>query len=79
MKGYRTILLNLIATIGMLVTLLTGVDTKDGVTVIQDQAVTILNAGVIAWGILSIWLRALTDTPIFWGNDAARTPTRYRR
>jgi hypothetical protein len=79
MKGYRTLVLNIVAMVGMLVTLLTGTETKDGVTVIQEHTILIIQSATLVWGIASVWLRALTDTPIFWGKDAARRPTNYRQ
>jgi hypothetical protein len=78
MKGYRTIVLNLVAMVGMLITLLTGTETKDEVTTIQEHALLILESGIVAWGILAVWVRRMTDTPMGMGKEVAYRPGKRR-
>lgn len=79
MKGWRTVTFNIVAMIGMLVTVLTGTETKDDVVVVQESTMQAIEAGIVVWGIVSVWLRAITNTPIFWGKDASFRPTNHRR
>lgn len=64
-KGYKTLLFNAIMTIGMTITVWTGVDTSGDVTVITEGLETILSVGFAIWGIGATWLRAITNSPMF--------------
>ncbi len=79
MKGWRTVTFNVIAMLGMLVTVLTGTQTQADVVVIQEGTVQAIELGIVIWGIANVWLRAITNTPIFWGKDASFRPTNHRR
>lgn len=64
-KGFRTIAFNVVMTIGMLVTVWTGIDTSAEVEQVQEGINSILTGIVSVWLVGSIWLRVLTDSPIF--------------
>ena len=64
-KGFRTIAFNVSMTIGMLITVWTGIDTSEQVAQVQDGINSILTGIISVWLIGSVWLRVLTDSPIF--------------
>jgi hypothetical protein len=66
-KGYRTIIFNVIMALGALVTLLSGVSVQDDVTTLADGVDLILEGIVAVWAIGSVWLRYVTDSPVFKG------------
>jgi hypothetical protein len=66
-KGYRTIIFNVIMALGALVTLLSGVSVQDDVTKLADGVDLILEGIVAVWAIGSVWLRMITDSPVFKG------------
>jgi hypothetical protein len=66
-KGYRTIIFNVIMALGALVTLLSGVSVQDDVTTLADGVDLILEGIVAVWAIGSVWLRMITDSPVFKG------------
>lgn len=74
MKGWRTVTLNIVAMIGMLITIMTGTETQADVVVIQESALKIIETGILVWGILAIWVRRLTDTPMGMGEEVAYRP-----
>lgn len=51
-------------TIAMLIAVWTGHDTAEDAETVVANLDTIISAGVVIWGILNVWLRAITDTPI---------------
>ncbi len=64
-KGFKTVLFNLIMFVGQGLTIWLGVDTEEGVTVLQEN-VDMIIAGITAiWTVGNVWLRAVTDSPIF--------------
>lgn len=65
LKGYRTVLFNLIMILAYLVTLITGVDVTEDVVQLKDGVYQLLISLGIIWSVFSIWLRYITDTPIF--------------
>jgi hypothetical protein len=65
MKGYRTLVFQAIMTVGGLITIWTGVDTTEGTNLIKDNLDLILTAGTVIWGVGSVWLRVVTDSPLF--------------
>lgn len=65
MKGYRTVLFNGIMTLGMAITVWTGHDTKDEVTALTSNIDLIQGALTAIWGVGNMWLRTITDSPIF--------------
>jgi len=67
MKGYRTIIFNVIMAIAALVTLLTGTSVVGDVTKLADGVDLILEGIIAVWAIGSVWLRMVTDSPIFKG------------
>lgn len=78
MKGWRTVTFNICAMIGMLVTILTGTETQDDVLVIQESTMQAIEAGIVVWGIVAIWIRRLTDTPMGMGQEVAYRPKNRR-
>lgn len=64
-KGYKTIVFNVLMTLGTLVAVWTGHDTKAEIEVLSENIEAILSAAVLVWGIGNAWLRAVTDSPIF--------------
>ncbi len=78
MKGWRTVTLNIVAMIGMLVTILTGTETQADVVVIQESALKVIEIGILVWGIVAIWIRRLTDTPMGMGQEVAYRPKNRR-
>lgn len=67
LKGYRTIIFNCIMAIGAMVTLLSGVTVQDDVTKLADGVDLILQGIIAIWGIGSVWLRMITNSPVFKG------------
>jgi hypothetical protein len=65
LKGFKTLAFNAVMTIGMLITVWTGVDTSKDVTAITETSLKILEGGMVLWGIGNAWLRAITDSKIF--------------
>lgn len=64
-KGYKTVLFNVMMLLGMMVTVMTGVDTVDDVTTMQNGVLLLLEGLTLVWGVGNLWLRAVTDSPIF--------------
>jgi hypothetical protein len=67
LKGYRTIIFNVIMALAALVTLLTGTSVTDDITKLADGVDLILEGIVAVWAIGSVWLRMITDSPVFKG------------
>lgn len=65
MKGYKTVAFNALMTVGMFITVWTGHDTTAEVEVVKDNVLNISTALTVVWGIGNVWLRAITDSPIF--------------
>jgi len=76
LKGYRTVIFTIVAALAMIVTLITGTKTDGDVVVIQQGVDQILNGIVAVWTIGSLWLRYVTETPIFQGG---KTSANYKR
>jgi hypothetical protein len=64
-KGFRTVLFNVLAAAAVLITLTTGVETKGDLVVLQQGVEQVIEGIVIVWVVGSVWLRAVTDSPIF--------------
>ena len=75
LKGYRTIVFNVIMAISMLMTIFFGVDVSGDATKLKEGIDMALQGLTTIWGIGSIWLRIITDSPIFRGkpNDGSNT------
>lgn len=75
LKGYRTIVFNVIMAISMLMTIFFGVDVSGDATKLKEGIDMALQGLTTIWGIGSIWLRIITDSPIFKGksNDGSNT------
>lgn len=65
LKGYRTLIFQAIMSVGMLITVWTGHDTKDETTTVTQNLDGVIAALTVIWGIGNAWLRAITDTAIF--------------
>lgn len=65
LKGYRTVIFNLVMFLAMLVTLITGSDRQEEAEVLTQGALLIAEGLVFVWAIGSVWLRAITDSPVF--------------
>jgi hypothetical protein len=65
LKGWRTVIFNMVMFLAGMVTLWTGVDVaEDGVK--MAEGIEMLLTGFFAvWTIGSLWLRYITDSPIF--------------
>ena len=74
LKGYKTIIFNVIMAISMLMTIFFGVDVSADATKLKDGIDMALQGLITVWGIGSIWLRIITDSPIFRGkpNDSSK-------
>jgi hypothetical protein len=76
MKGWRTIVFNVIMALGALVTLLTGVSVQDDVATLANGVDLILEGIIAVWAIGAVWLRMITDSPVFKGRkDDSSTPS----
>ncbi len=64
MKGYRTITMNVIATVGSIVALHLGIDTTDDVATLKEGADSMLVTIPVIWGVVAVWFRSFTTTPI---------------
>lgn len=64
-KGYRTILFNILMAIATITALFTGTKVENEVIQIQNGIDLLIQALAIIWAAGSIWLRAITDSPIF--------------
>ncbi len=65
MKGFRTIIFNVIMTAGAIITTWTGIDTTAEVTQLKEGVDNILIGGSAAWGAGNVLLRMITNTAIF--------------
>ena len=72
-KGYRTVIFTVVAACAMVVTLITGTKTEGDVIVIQNGVEQIINGIIAVWTIGSLWLRYVTETPIFQGKKNANS------
>ena len=72
LKGYRTIVFSVIMAVSTLMTIFFGVDVSADATKLKDGVDMLLQGLVTVWGVGSIWLRIITDSPIFKGktNDS---------
>ena len=68
-KGYRTIVFSVIMAVSTLMTIFFGVDVSADATKLKDGFDMVLQGLVTVWGIGSIWLRIITDSPIFKGKS----------
>lgn len=75
LKGWRTFIFNVLAATAMIVTLITGTRTEDDLIVMQQGVEHLIEAIVAIWTIGNIWLRAITDTPIF---QRKQTPSKWK-
>jgi hypothetical protein len=64
-KGHKTVLFNVLAATAMIVTLITGTRTEDDLIILRQGVEHLIEAIVAIWTIGNLWLRAVTDTPIF--------------
>ena len=71
LRGWRTVMFNVIMAAAMCVTLLTGTATEDDVIVLKQGVEHIIEGVIAVWTVGNLWLRAVTDTPIFQGRKNA--------
>lgn len=64
-KGYRTIVFNVLMAIATITALLTGTKVENEVIQIQQGIDLLIQGLAIIWAAGSIWLRSVTDSPIF--------------
>jgi H+/gluconate symporter-like permease len=64
-KGYRTIVFNVLMAIATITALLTGTKVENEIIQIQNGIDLLLEGLAIVWAAGSIWLRSVTDSPIF--------------
>ena len=66
-KGYRTVIFNIVMSFAVITTLLTGVNVENEVTQLQKGFDLLIESLTVLWAAGNIWLRAITDSPIFKG------------
>lgn len=64
-KGYRTVFFNLVMIIAHMVTMVSGIDVTEEATQMQEGFLLLLAGLDLVWAIGNVWLRYITDTPIF--------------
>ncbi len=64
LKGYKTIVFNVIMTVTMIAKTW-GIDLGIDVTEAGAQIDAVEKALMVIWGVGNMWLRAVTDSPIF--------------
>lgn len=69
LKGYRTIIFSVIMAISTLMTIFFGVDVSADATKLKDGFDMVLQGLITVWGIGSVWLRMITNSPVFKGNQ----------
>lgn len=74
LKGYRTIVFNIIMAASTLMTIFFGVDVSDDATKLKEGIDLLLEGLTVVWGVGNVWLRAITNSPIFKGkpNDSGK-------
>jgi uncharacterized membrane protein len=65
LKGYRTIIFNVVTLVAALITMWTGTDVTGDVVEMTDAMYMVLSGLFVVFGIGNMWFRAITDTPIF--------------
>ena len=65
LKGYRTIIMNVIMTISTVLMIWAGKYSDESLQFIKDNSEEILTSIAAIWGLLGTWLRIATDTPVF--------------
>ena len=66
-KGYRTVIFNVLMALATISSLLSGISVEQEVLQIQKGFDVLLEALAIIWAAGNIWIRSLTDSPIFKG------------
>ena len=66
-KGYRTVVFNVLMAVATISALLTGTKVENEVVQIQEGIDLLLQGLAVIWAAGSIWLRSITDSPIFKG------------
>lgn len=64
-KGYRTVLFNILMAVATITALFTGTKVENEVIQIQNGIDLLIQALAVIWAAGSIWLRTITDSPIF--------------
>lgn len=65
LKGWRTVVFNLVMFLAALVSLASGVDVTEDGTRLVDGFEMVIQGGIAIWTIGNLWLRYITDSPIF--------------
>jgi H+/gluconate symporter-like permease len=66
-KGYKTVVFNVLMALATITALLTGTKVENEAIQIQNGIDLLLQGLAVVWAAGSIWLRAITDSPIFKG------------
>ena len=64
-KGWRTFVFNVLMATAMCVTMISGTATEGDVIILKQGVEHIIEGVIAVWTIGNLWLRAITDTPIF--------------
>jgi hypothetical protein len=65
LKGYKTVIFNVLMALATITSLLSGTSVEGEVMQLSKGFDLLLEALIIIWSAGNIWLRAITDSPIF--------------